>query len=346
MSVRGTFGWVLKKLLFGERLFGSRGLAAFSPDCRTLVTGGRPYLHFWDLIRGVELRTGEGHSSPILAMAAGPAGKLLATGSQGGVIRLWQLPGGEPLGVLGTHDDKVQSLAFCQGGKTLASGGLDRRLRFRDVATRKPLCEVPADGYPWFMAASRDGRTLAVSALESIALFDAVTGKRIGAAARPFGRPTFSSDGKLLAIGAGNQLCLWDVIGGKLQKNVDLPEETVFCGAFSSDLRLAVVEQSSRPVVWDLSAGKPVLSLDTHDVYMTAAAFSLDDRLLATAWCDGHVRLWEMPSGKRLATFRGHPASVNALAWLLDGKTLATGSADASVVLWDAGRHVAAPAPE
>ncbi|HUT09560.1 MAG TPA: WD40 repeat domain-containing protein [Thermoguttaceae bacterium] len=336
----------LKYLLFEERLMGNRDLAAFSPDCRTVVTGGRPYLHFWDLTGGVELRTGEGHGSPIFAMAVGPAGKLLATGSDGGVIRLWQLPGGEPLGVLGTHDDKVRSLAFCQGGKALVSGGLDRRLRFWDVATRKPLREQPADAYPWFMAASRDGHTLAVTGSESIALYDAVTGKRTGAAAGRFGRPRFSSDGKLLAIGTRQQLCLWDVIDGKMQTSVDLPEEPIFSGAFSSDLRLAVVARSAGPVVWDLNAGKAVLSLEKHDAYITAAAFSPDDRLLATASYDGHVRLWEMPSGKRLATFTGHTASVNALAWLPDGKTLASGSADASILLWDAGRHVAAPAPE
>ena len=68
--------------------------AAFSPDGKTLVTGGSledgsGQLIFWDPISGRELFVLPAHAGAVSALAFSPDGRILATGSSDGTIRLW-----------------------------------------------------------------------------------------------------------------------------------------------------------------------------------------------------------------------------------------------------------------
>src|SRR4029077_15292134 len=95
-------------------------------------------------------------------------GRTLATGSENGVVTLWDPASGRERAVLTGHKPGkrggVLSLAFTPDGRTLASGGEDRTLRLWQAATGVELLslgEQPAavNG----LAFSPDGRTLAAA---------------------------------------------------------------------------------------------------------------------------------------------------------------------------------------
>jgi cytochrome c len=87
---------------------------------------------------------------PVIALAASPDGALLAAGTVGGGVGLWEVASGRRRGTLDGPGLPVWSLAFGPDGATLWSGGQDRRVRRWDAATAHPLGPLapPANDEP------------------------------------------------------------------------------------------------------------------------------------------------------------------------------------------------------
>jgi WD40 repeat protein len=88
----------------------------------------------------------------VSAIAFSPDGKLLASGSVGKTIKIWQIGTEEELRSLKTgsvgvtslkgHSDRINSLAFSPDGKILASGSDDKTIKIWQLATGKLICTL------------------------------------------------------------------------------------------------------------------------------------------------------------------------------------------------------------
>ena len=74
----------------------------------------------WNL-QGEAVLSFKAHEKHVVGLAISPDEKLLATGTQGNLIRLWDLPSGELQGELVGHAIVASPVAFSADGKSLYS---------------------------------------------------------------------------------------------------------------------------------------------------------------------------------------------------------------------------------
>lgn len=277
------------------------------------------------------------HRAAVRGLAFGPDGRVLASGSRDGTIRLWSLPDGKLQATFREHP--VNAVAISLDGKWLVSGGNDYAIQLRSLpvgtvqTTFKGGIEEPgvrAMGAVNALAVTPDGKWLA-------------SGSR-GSAARLWSMP----DGQLLAsfrdqeeegrAGPENLTTL------TRRSRASLPASSAFGAvAFTPDGRLLALGSRERCIqLRSLPDGRLQATLKDPGEGATAAgsdavnalAVTPDGKWLVSGVAEKTIRLWSLPDGKLRATLSGHSQAVNSVAVSPDGTRLASGSTDKTVRLW------------
>ncbi len=87
----------------------------------------------WDLERGVEMGTLNGHAGRITAVAVTVDGKRAVSASSDKTLKVWDLERGVELGTLRGHSEGVMSLAVTPDGKRAVSASRDKTVKFWDL---------------------------------------------------------------------------------------------------------------------------------------------------------------------------------------------------------------------
>ncbi|KAI7968660.1 hypothetical protein EIK77_000069 [Talaromyces pinophilus] len=125
-----------------------------------------------------ELQTLEGHSGSVESVAFSPDGRLLASGSRDGTIKLWDPATGALQQSLNGHFNSVASVAFSLDSQLLVSGFRDGTIKLWDPAMGALQQTLEGhSGSVESVAFSPDGRLLASGSMDgTIKLWDPTTG--------------------------------------------------------------------------------------------------------------------------------------------------------------------------
>jgi WD40 repeat protein len=186
---------------------------AFSPDGKVLATRGvgEKGIRLWDVAGGKQVRQLSGHAAGCPSLAFTPDGTGLASGDDGGVVRVWDVRTGEerrafaaPAGPGPGNAPRALCTTFAPDGRSLAVGYDDRTVRLWEVASGQERARytghragVTSVGF------APDGTLLASGASDRTVVVWDVTG-RITAGRRPAELTAHELDGLWAGLGGAD----------------------------------------------------------------------------------------------------------------------------------------------
>ena len=178
-----------------------------------------------------------GHKKETWSLAFSPDAQSLASSSDDGTIKLWDVRGGRERATLEGHGSLVTTVAYSRDGALLASGGFDKTVRLWNASTGEPLATLRGhDGRVRSVAFSPDGRALASAGDDqAIRIWDLAHSSELSTPLDGhFGSVyslAFSADGKTLYSGALDKtIRLWDWSAGPRPSCVADPRTSLLTG--------------------------------------------------------------------------------------------------------------------
>ena len=352
--------------------------AAFSPDGTLIVTASRDgTARVWDAATGAELAILRGHAGPVVSATFGSDGTRIVTASEDATARVWDAATGAELALLRGHGGPVVNATFGSDGTRIVTASEDKTARVWDAATGAVINVLKGKNGRWSgVVASADGARIAAVCGDAALVWDALSGRRIGALRSPrkhgINCVAFSPDGTHIVTasnGKGDRVRVWDAKTMRKTSTLRAPRVArkntfglvsnvsftrVSNVSFSPD-GMRIITVGAEVYVWDSATGQPIMAMKGGAVQ--SASFSPDGTRIVTAsvkrlslgdtsariWDAGgagrvHRRDWDDGGGvqEELVALHGHEAPVAMAVFSPDGTRIVTVSADGTGRVWDA----------
>jgi WD40 repeat protein/tRNA A-37 threonylcarbamoyl transferase component Bud32 len=293
--------------------------------------------YYLDQQRHAPLLELNGHTNEVRSLSYSPDGRLLASASEDGTLRVWDTMVGGRQFTLRGHTVGVRNVAYCPDGRRIASADSGGTVRVWDTQTgRQLLAFGGSTGAVFALRYSPDGRRIACAGVGKATVCDALTGQVLFQFGVTDGRMSYSPDGRHIACGEGGVVKLRDATTGKELQNFGRIGYVVGTLSYSPDGRRVVAADDRTVKVWDAATGQEVLTLRGHAGWVTGVSYSPDGRRIASASIDRTVKVWDATTGQELFCLRGHNGGVHDVAFSPDGRRIASAGGDATVKVWDA----------
>ncbi len=291
---------------------------------------------------GPLIRTLQGHTSGVGAVAISQNGKQAISGSFDRTLKLWDLEKGQEIRTLEGHANWVRAVAISQNDKQAISGSFDRTLKIWDLEKGQEIRTLEGHaGGVGAVAISQDGRRAISGSFDrTLKIWDLEKGQAIKTLRGHTDwvrAVAISQDGRRTISGSDdNTLKIWDLEKGREIRTLEGYTGRVETVAIFQDGRRAISGSLDRTLkLWDLEKGQEIRTLEGHTVWVESVAISQDGSRAISRSFDGTLRLWDLEEGQEIRTLEGHTGRVGAVAISQDGRRAISGSSGRTLRLWD-----------
>lgn len=264
----------------------------------------------------------------IRSVCFSPDGKLLATGAEDKLIRIWDLSTKRIIKILRGHEQDIYSLDFFPDGDRLVSGSGDRTVRIWDLRSSQCSLTLSIEDGVTTVAVSPNGKLIAAGSLDkTVRVWDSSTGflvERLDSGNESGNghqdsvySVAFSTNGNQIASGSLDRTVkLWNLEG-----------KADFGAAGASGNGQSIGKKSSCEVTY---VG--------HKDFVLSVCSTPDSEYILSGSKDRGVVFWDQLSGNPILMLQGHRNSVISVAVSLNSSgtegVFATGSGDCKARLW------------
>jgi WD40 repeat protein len=228
---------------------------AFSNNGEVIATGAGDGIRLWNVSEGKEIRTLKGSLTGCISVVKiSPDGEMLASGSEDGCIRFWNMKTGEFINRLDEHTDHdctIEDLAFSPDGRILASTCHDHAVSLWDIATREGISRLRGHE----------------DIVNSVA---------------------FLPDGKAVVTASDDATVrLWDISANIELHKTEAHSEAVSAVAFSRNGRLLASAANMDEFgvrLWDTASGAQMLKIACFELSANVIIFSPDGNTVTLLW--------------------------------------------------------------
>jgi len=312
----------------------------FSPDGSMIASGSTDNtLKVWDVPVNAPIRSFKTNDA-VQAVALSPDGTKLAIGGKDGSLKLVTPAEFKELVKFdASHQGAVTALAFNVNGQTLASVGVDRMLRYWNVANGQLLATVGAHTAGVNNLVVHPNNTAAYTVGDDGYLkfwtMPAIATKTLPGHGATIRALAMTADGASYYTGSDDRTVRqFAIAGAKEVRALTGPQASITSVAtHPANTFIAAGTADSRIFLWNSADAKVMTNWLAHTGAVNSLQIVAPAQQLMSSGADGLVKFWALPSVQTRT--HTHPDAVLAAVASPDGKKLFTGSSDKLVRIWD-----------
>ncbi len=318
-SRQGEYILTVSSVTSGEVVFGPERLpgdvygAMFTPDeSKLIITTANGSIFGWSVETWEPLWESIHLETMIIPATMSPDGQLVATGSQDGWVRLWDVETGSIRHAM-LHGGSIRGLSFSHDSRLLVSGSYDKSAVVWNVGFGEKVCRFTGhEDRVLCVSFDHDAKRVVSSSYDATArVWEAATAKELIPPLRHRGEladARFSPDGTRVATGSRDgTMRLWDARTGEPLINPIMHPEPVRTVRFSPDGKRLLSVDHAGPRIWDVETCEPLTIHFDHpiasglgvDSLSVRASFTADSRRIFLGTSSTQARYWHVPDAPK-----------------------------------------------